>query len=614
MRSAINLTALVFVTFVALTGCERPDDPMLTVMESTASQTRVNDLARTMDYVFSERQYIQTEFSNSVSAGLNRWGGYSQKSFEDIEWTPDESVNELLKSYQSIPVVERIDGTSFLSADGKFLQSRAWLNFVAKRVEKDAYLGQYELYRLMADDYKPSDDEEAPVDAVFAALNPDLSKPHAKQLALAVRLFDWVTRNVQLEEVPQYTEDEIEELRLVEADSLAASGLAAPGTKRGIWELLLFARGDYIEKAKLFMALCHQVDLPAVMLATGEDKTPWAVGVLIGDEYFLFDTKLGLPVPGKDDISVATLSAVTADPTILSNLDLTIKESLADDTKYWGTDLDNMTGLVYWEPQSVSRRITVLETSLSSDQKLALVQRPSEIIAKLPAVENLKYEPWENGLQTVQFRQILAESLPKSISDDVMAQKLRWYFPEEGYIIRFTNYRTSRSRFLRGKFERPQDFRVSRKRDAIESFAMLMYEDETISGLKTDTNLQAMIGIRKKGQTEAEYERQITSRQNQMRLVRRDSGLFMCQSHFDNGSVSTAANWVPKLLAEQDVERWEGALRYLNGRSIEARHQYDEAIEQYQAEGPQQHGNLIRARLLKKQIETQYAKKKDSQN
>ena len=95
-----------------------------------------------------------------------------------------------------------------------------------------------------------------------------------------------------------------------------------------------------------------------------------------------------------------------------------------------------------------------------------------------------------------------------------------------------------------------------------------------------------------------------------MRLVRRDAGLFMCQSHFDNGSVSTTANWVPRLLEEQDVDRWEGALKYLNGRSMEARHQYDEAIEQYKSEGPQQHGNLIRARLLKEQIDARFSKNK----
>ena len=140
-----------------------------------------------------------------------------------------------------------------------------------------------------------------------------------------------------------------------------------------------------------------------------------------------------------------------------------------------------------------------------------------------------------------------------------------------------------------------------------------MYEDETIAGLETDRDLQTMIGIRQANQTPAEFEQQIRSRQVQMRLVRRDAGLFMCQSHFDNGSVSTTANWVPKLLEEQDVDRWEPGLRYLNARALEARHQYDEAIEQLKAEGPQQHGNLIRARLLKEQIETRYTKKMDEQ-
>ena len=98
-----------------------------------------------------------------------------------------------------------------------------------------------------------------------------------------------------------------------------------------------------------------------------------------------------------------------------------------------------------------------------------------------------------------------------------------------------------------------------------------------------------------------------------MRLVRRDAGLFMCQSHFDNGSMSTTCNWVPKLLREQDVDRWETGLKYLGGRAYEAQYQYDEAIEFLKADGPQQHGNLIRVWLLKEQIETQFAKKTDQQ-
>ena len=627
MRSAFSLIFLGFTLTVGLSGCDRPDDPMLTILESTASQTRVNDLTRTMGYVLSERQYDQTEFNNNVSTGLGRWASYSSESFDETSWSADETLTETLKPFGDVPVIERIDGTSFVSSDASFLQAMGWLHFVAQRVARRSHLHQFELYRLMADDYQPEDDVDAPIDTVIAKLHPELDAEQAQQLSLALRLFDWVTRNIQLDPTPEYGDEDLDELRLVEADTLAASGIAAPGAKRGIWELLMYARGDYIEKAKLFMALCHQSELPAVMLATGDEQTPWAVGVLIGKEYYLFDTKLGLPIPGANGKSFATLSAVKSNPELLSGLDLTIKESLADDTKYWTTaaDLKTLTGLVYSNPWSISRRIAVLESNLpdisellyqpdsddsedvGEDQKLFLVQRADATIAKLPKMEGLVYEPWDIGFETVQFRHVLAEALPKSSSDDVLSEKLRWYFPEEGYIMAFPNYRTSRTRFLRGKFERPKDFQLSRKRDAIESFAILMYDDETIAGLGTDRNLQLMIGI-KQDQASGAIDNEVASRQAQMRLVRRDSGLFMCQSHFDHGNVSTTANWVPKLLEEQDVERWEGALKYLNGRSMEARHQYDEALEQYRAEGPQQHGNLIRARLLKQEIETRYTK------
>lgn len=615
MRPALTLSVLSLALCFTLSGCERPDDPMLAILESTASQTRVNDLSRTMDYVFSERQYDQTEFNNGVSNGLNRWAGYSKKRFDETAWSPDETLSEIVKPYENVPAVERMGGSSFLASDSMFVQGMAWMDIIAKRVEEKSYIGQFELYRLMADDYQPGEDEETPIDSVIAKLNPDLDAASAEKLSVAVRLFDWVTRNVQLDETPSYTEEEIEEQRLVEGDSLSASGLAGPGAKRRLWDMLVFARGDYIEKAKLFIAFCHQIDLPAVMLATGEEKTPWAVGVLIGEELFLFDTKMGLPIPGKNSTDIATLSEVMADPSLLSKLDLSVKESLADDTKYWATedDLKKLTGLVYWNPLSASRRVAVLEDALGQDQRLLLVQRADETIAKLPKLDNVTWEPWDISLKTAQFRKILRESMPKAVSDDRLAQKLGWYFPEEGYVMLFTNYRTARARFLRGKFERPKQELTAPKRDAIESFAMLMYDDSDISGLQSNRNLQIMIGARKEGQTPAEWEQDIKSRQAQMRLVRRDAGLFMCQAHFDHGNVSTTANWVPRLLDEQDVDRWAGALNYLNGRSMEARHQYDEAIEQYKAEGPQQHGNLIRARLLKEQIETRYTSKKDAQ-
>ena len=260
MRQALtSISALAIAFLVVATGCERPEDPMLKILQSTVSNTQIDDLSRTLDFVFSERQSDQTEFNNRVSQGLNRWGSYSKELFDSTEWEQDATVKDLLETFaDELPTIDRMDGSSFLTTDSQYLQSLAWLDFIANRVGETGYLGQFELYRLMADLYDPDDDEEAPIDVLFQKLNPELSAEEAQKLSLAIQLFDWVTRNIQLDPVPSYTEEEIEEQRLVEADTLSAMGLAAPGAKRDPWQLMMFARGDYIEKAKLFMALCHR--------------------------------------------------------------------------------------------------------------------------------------------------------------------------------------------------------------------------------------------------------------------------------------------------------------------------------------------------------------------
>ena len=619
MRQAIILSIATVAISFSVIGCERPEDPMMKVLQATASQTKVDDLSRTMDFVFSERQFDQSEFNNTVSLGLNRWANYSADKFSELDWKEDASIKEIIAPYAnsetSLPSVDRISDSSFLAKDSQYLQAIAWMDKIANRVKDKSHLGQFELYRLMADDFEPEDDDKNPIDSVFSKLNPDLGPADAKDLSLAVRLFDWVTRNVQLQETPSYTDEELEDLKLVDADTLPGSGVVSLGAKRTPWHMLIFARGDYVEKAKLFMSLCHQSDLNTVMFATGEDTKPWAVGVLIGKEWFLFDTQLGLPIPGSDGRSIATLSDVREDANLLSKLDLTVQESLADDTKYWVTeeDLATLTGLVYWTPESASHRIAALESGLVGNQRLILTQRADETIASLPAVKDVEYKPWDISLQTRLYRKVIGESLANAVTDDATAQKLSWYFNEEGYVMAFPNYRTGRTRFLNGKFEVERDVP---SRDAIESFAILMYDDATIAGLETDRDLQKMIGIRKAesaGQTPAEFDRDIRSRQQQMRLVRRDAGVYMCQAHFDNGNISTTANWIPKLLEKDDVERWTSSLNYLGSRAYEARHQYDEAIELLKAEGPQQHGNLIRARLIKNEIKTQFASKKSEQ-
>ena len=585
-------------------GCEVPEDPMIGLLETNSTDSRVNDLSRTMDFVFSERQFDMREFTDKVSIGLNRWGTYSDETLKDIPWEMDAAVQSLFDEHESLPILQRNAELSFINTDTNFLQETVWLSQIAKRVRENSQPRQLELLRLAAGDFKAEAKDDSPVETMVAKLHPDLDEKQARDLASAISLFDWVTRNIQLENAFDDSEGSADEFRLNDAESLPAAGVPGLGYTQYLWQTLVYARGDYVERAKLFLALCEQSGLEAVMFAVpGEDSDKlWAVGVVIGDDYYLFDSKLGLPIPGKKTGTVATLAQVRADASLLTSLDLSVEESIADETDYWvkSEETKNLKALMYFAPEAVSRRMKALETSLVGDQRLALTNLPSERIKSLPKTDGVKPSPWSISLDTHEFRQTVRESIPKANTDDKLRDRLAWHFVNEDYIDNFPIYRTARARFFKGKFETAAD---DNSRDSVQSFRFLMYTNELIDNLGANREMQVLHGIRK-GDSLAEFQRRLLSVQERMRLVRRDAGLFLTQAQFDNDNVSTTSNWIPKLMDREETERWDGAMNYLYGRALESQHDYDRAIEFYKKDGPQVHGNLIRARNLKGLIET----------
>jgi hypothetical protein len=369
----------------------------------------------------------------------------------------------------------------------------------------------------------------------------------------------------------------------------------------------MYGRGDYVDRAKVLLMLLRAAELDAAMLSIGDGESlvPWAVGVSIGDDYYLFDTKLGLPIPGKTPGSIATLKAALADAELLSSLDLTIEESLEDDTRYWvdQDQLKSLSALIYVAPESLSKRMAALESNQVGDQRLNLAAYPAEEIGRLAEIEGVENRLWDISLKTHRFRKAVNETIPKSASDDDLSDRLRWYASEEMYVDQFHIYRTNRVRFFKGKFETDEG---DLRRNAVESCQVLLYSDDEIDSLATDKNTMAMVGLSQELDPQA-FESQLQSIQGQMRLVRRDVGLFLSQCLFDNGNPGTSANWLDGIVRKDDVGRWRSGIQYLLGRSFESRREYDLAIEQYQQDDSNQlHGNLIRSRLLKAAVEAAY--------
>ena len=605
-KRCLGLVALLFS--FAIAGCTPPRDPLIEMIDSDLKKTKVSDLDRTLDFIFSEVRFSQKEFQDKMSTGLNRWSSTPNERIAEVDksWKPDVLSEPLFEANTSLAMLARNDEMSFLTTDGYYLQESAWVTQFATRSVETNQLNPFELYRLAADNYKPDEDTETPLVDVVRKLNPSLDADQGVTVANSLSVFDWVIRNIQLLPEPNLTEDSIEEAKLTDnEEGLAASGVPGLGYTRFPYQTMLYGRGDYVERAKLFMLALRHLNIDSVMFATKSEGTrkPWAVGVAVGDEYYLFDTKLGLPIPGEKLGSIATLSQVRAKPELIRVLDLTTDESLQSETKYWVQEdqLEDLESLIYVTPESVSKRMLALETSLVGDTRLTLAFTADAIAARLPKAENVEVKAWGIGFDTHQFRQAVRVALEQK-SNNVLEDKLAWHYTDEFYIDNYVVYRTARARFFKGKFHVDP---TGRTLSAIQSCQRLNYTDEQIANLGSDSTLQTRLRIRKEADQDVqEFSRQVKSVQAQMELIRRDAGLFLSQCLFDNGSMNASANWL-NILQDEGAGRWEDGVTYLLGRSYEKLKEYDQAIEVLEnAKLEQSHGNLIRVRMLKQLIET----------
>jgi hypothetical protein len=581
---------------------------MLDLLDVDLTKTKVDDLNRTMALVDSEIRFEQKEFSNNMTTGLNRWAETRGNELDDQGWQVDESTQELIADSDSLDIAEGFKDLSFFNTDGYYLQQSNWIAQIANRVtEPENQMAPFELYRMAADNYKPDEDVEAPLVEVLKKLHPGMEDDAGETVADSLSLFDWVVRNIQLLPGSNLTGEEQEEARLNESESAAAAGIPGVGYQRYPWQSLLYGQGDYVDRAKIFMLGLRELGIDSVMFATkGGDGEfiPWSVGVVVGENYYLFDTKLGLPIPGEKLGSIATLDQVRANPDLIKSLDLTNEESLEDNTEYWAKpeQLDDLVALIYTSPESVSKRMSSLEAALPVELRTDLAFTSAEIVARLPEKEGVTETPWDVGYKTHEFRQAIRSALEKK-SDDVISAKLNDYYFNEFYIDNFVVYRTARARFFKGKFGLDSE---GISLNAIQSFQRLKYTQEQIDNLGSDSDQQRRLGIRKEAeQNVTDFNTEVRSVQGQMDRIRRDAGLFLAQCHFDNGSMNAAANWLENIRAEDGVDRWNDGITYLLGRSQEKLKDYDQAIEIFSNDQLQQsHGNLIRARMLKEIVST----------
>ena len=221
----------------------------------------------------------------------------------------------------------------------------------------------------------------------------------------------------------------VEQVQLVPAGRLGAGRLGQAFARP--YDVLLRgmateAEGVWAERAWLFMSLCRQLGIDSGLLVYTKgnvvepivsnygstldrtapppdvrktQKAPiiWICAVLVGDQAYLFDARLGLEIPGSGGTGVATVADALSDPAILDRMDLpgeapyfTSRASLLASPSKIGVMLDSSSG--YFSP-----KMKMLQRELAGKNRTILYRDPSEQgdhFARILAPHNGKVSLW----------------------------------------------------------------------------------------------------------------------------------------------------------------------------------------------------------------------------
>lgn len=190
-------------------------------------------------------------------------------------------------------------------------------------------------------------------------------------------------------------------------------------------------RGSSLERALVFLALLEQMPGPEKLMGclitlpgkAAEPARLWGCGVAIGAgrDLYVFDPRLGLPLPGPGGRGVATLTAVRSDPAVLAQLD-------GGKEKY-DVDAEQAKTADLWVPVTLSmlapRLRHLQETLLPRSLAARLAADPADgerLQAAATAAGAGAVKPWTPGVGLL--RRFLPKEEGGSAENDPAARRL----------------------------------------------------------------------------------------------------------------------------------------------------------------------------------------------
>lgn len=576
------LLAALSLASLALLGAGCNDDRDLVRQIQIQRQSRMQSEAQQdhLGEAFGLLQRLVTlnpaEAHRQITYHLNRW---SEHQGEPAAAEAPEIVDTL--------------GDVLLPNEARDRATRA--NFVHSDVDhlRDAYL-----FRQIVEWVDTEQHDDPVLAAWFSKLRADVGDQPADTLLTASRLFDWTVRNLAFEPLELPVLDE----RVVPPSLPLGMEFRGPGYRRTDYLSVWRGLGDAWQRAGVFTQLCRQAGVPAAILATQSADTgelrPWSVGVVAGDEIYLFEPGLGTFIPGPDQTGIATLTQARREELVMRRLNVPGFFDYPLDQQ----DVQQSIALLNVIPEGLSERMKRLEQGLTGERRMTLHVDADAMSERLDALTGI------SGVRLWKMP-LMAEVYQAEIEKAAQRDPILNFWYRSRWAIMDADIESSRElargrwRHLHGQFSDDE----TEDRDG----ARTLYLDQRapefeIADLRIDVELQKQYGIRRDlGVDPDVYDRQVQQIQRLMRLGKRTATYWLSLLQYDDGRYQTAANWFEKRVLDPEQEsHWEPAARYNLARTLERLGQTERAVELYKTVGaPQEHGNRIRARLISRDVE-----------
>lgn len=510
---------------------------------------------------------------------LNRWIEQTESA---AAWQPAPLIEQLPPELRAIEPLQELVKREFTVDDVRYLREASWARSISKWVAA-----------------RPDAPDMA---AWLAQLEADRGEAHAYEVSLAERLFDWTVRNIQLDALQPFPGQTAGPTEASPADAAAkASPLQqatpGPGYTAHPWQTLLYGRGDAWQRARVFMLLCRQQQIDAVMLAFDDPTSnprprPWLPAVSIDDQLYLFDTQLGLAIRGTDEIGIATLAQVREDPGLLRSLDVGQDRYAAADA-----DFKQLVALIDAAPEALSYRLHAFQQESATGEPLFVSVPVGELAKRMQRHAGIAaVQLWHTPFQTWVFRQARQR---RGREDAEIKRQLMF---DEMIFDSMHPLVQGRVRYFRGKFEKTAD-----REGAKGYFVEARVPDVKIKQIETSPEIQAELGIFRTRENDFEWQFRLQMTKALVIGIKHTATYWLGITHYDTGRFETAIAWLQqRTLETPDDNQWKPGARYNLSRTYEALGDLEAARKTLLLDdSPQRHGNLLRARYLRQRSERQ---------